>query len=821
MTTKIPKLLVKKGIKIGYLNVCYLQNKKDEIAKIISNQGDQFHFFCFAETHLTDKMITPDLKIPGYKEIIKNPNKKLETGLLLYHSSNLSIERLHRFETLEVESIWIQLKLKKNKPINIGFIYRNPAENTNWLTNFKTMMKSVINTDLETLLFGDFNINLFNDQNTWKHTYEQFNLCQCLKVATRERKNKKTTSTLIDHIYSTHKDHIIETSSKKIGISDHNTICATWAKKGVKVPQIGHHTILCRNFAKFNETNFICDPHFTNLESVYGLSHPEEKIKIWLEIFTEIYNRHAPLRKKRVKDILPKPWFNNDIADSIQQRDNCEKNDPNFNALRNKVTSLKRKAIKDYFRKLASDKTNSKSVWRGMDSISNNSAGKRASPVTDIDPISLNKHFTSITNQIINIDKSATNNLNALKDFCKKKEIHHQLAITPMTKYEVYDYLISLKQNNTQGLDNIDGKILRITAPLISETLTHIYNSCIESNYFPEALKEANIIPLFKAGDKTNPSNYRPISILSLLSKPLEKHIQKHIVHHLDKYDLIHENQSGFRKMHSCHTALTSLVEECYTNIKDRILTGVVFADFAKAFDVIDHSLLLRKLKCYNFSRNLLSLIESFLSNRKQLVTIDTNKSPFLEQKFGVPQGSILGPILFTLYINDLPLEVKTSKCKMFADDTSLTNSNKTVPNLFREMQTSLNTLTSWTEKNHMALNPEKTKFMLITTHQKRYYLQKPLPQLLIKNAPIQEVDSHVVLGINIQNNLSWANYLDEIRKRLSSKVFQLGQIKHYLDKHSRKLFFNAYIQSIIGYASSLWDEAPKRNTSEQFDMSF
>ena len=441
--------------------------------------------------------------------------------------------------------------------------------------------------------------------------------------------------------------------------------------------------------------------------------------------------------------------------------------------------------------------------------LTNKTATKRPSINSRVSPDELNKHFVSVTDQVLTNDRSKTNDLTLLKTYCREKKIYHAVYIPPMKLYEVYDSLRKLKQTGTRGIDGIDGKILKLCTPIIAEPLTYIYNLCIDQNYFPETFKQTKVIPILKSGDPTDASNYRPISILPVLSKPLEKHIQKHISAHITKYQLLHPNQSGFRENHSCHTALTNMIEQLYTNMKDEQLSGILFVDFAKAFDVIDHNLLLRKLKLYNLSNSTLDMIQSFLSDRHQIVSVNTVESSFLEQKFGVPQGSILGPLLFSLYINDLPLSISNSLCEMFADDTSLQTRHSELNGVSKQLQKNVNELIDWTELNHMALNSQKTKCMLVTTYQKRHTLTSSLPPIYIGNNKIDEVKYHTILGVTIQNDLSWTIYLDKLSTRVSQKVSQLTQMKHFLNLHARKIFFFAHIQSLIDYTSTIWDNAP------------
>ena len=373
-------------------------------------------------------------------------------------------------------------------------------------------------------------------------------------------------------------------------------------------------------------------------------------------------------------------------------------------------------------------------------------------------------------------DLSYLNDLEHLHTYCKYKNIKSSVLFPPITVYEVYHYLINLKQTATRGLDGIDAKILKLSAPVITDTLTYIYNRCLDNKCFPNNLKQAKIIPIYKAGDKSEPSNYRPISILPVLSKPLEKHIYKHVMSHISKYDLLHPNQSGFRENYSCHTALTNLVDKWLLNINDNKITGVLFVDFSKAFDVIDHSLLLRKLNIYNFSEQASSVIRSFLSNRQQCVCLDRTYSKSSIQKFGVPQGSVLGPILFLLYINDLPLSI-TETCELFADDTTIHTSHSDLNVLFTNLQENINQLVNWTELNHMSLNDQKTKFMVITSRQKRQNLSTSMPNILVNNTTVDEVCTHKILGVTLDNNLCWTPHINILSKRISQKIFQLSKI--------------------------------------------
>jgi hypothetical protein len=461
--------------------------------------------------------------------------------------------------------------------------------------------------------------------------------------------------------------------------------------------------------------------------------------------------------------------------------------------------------MKNHFNKLVEDNKNSQQIWKAINELTNKH--KQTQQAIQISPHTLNTHFSTVADRVIQTDKSKINNLEKLRDFCDWKSGSSSLQIAHMHVAGVYKSLNQLKQNNTRGLDGIDNKILKLSAPYIAETLTYIYNLCIDKCTFPSLFKQAKVIPLYKSGDMNDPSNYRPISILSSLSKPLERHINSQLQTHLLKHNLLHSNQSGFRPNHSCHTALTTMVEQWLENINNNRFTGALFVDFSKAFDVIDHDLLIRKLEYYKLSIDCIKLIRSFLCNRQQSVCINRVTSDPLPVDFGVPQGSVLGPLLFSVYINDLPLHI-SQECEMFADDTTIHTNETDISKVAFSLQKSANELQSWTEYNHMALNPSKTEVMLLTTRQKRQNLTSLLPTVTVCNQPLKEIQHHKILGVTIDNNLSWSEHIKILSKNVAKKAFQLSRIKHFLNPQSRKLFYTGHIQSAIDYASTLWDSA-------------
>ena len=503
-------------------------------------------------------------------------------------------------------------------------------------------------------------------------------------------------------------------------------------------------------------------------------------------------------------------WWDDELENATQLRDQLKSKGLEVEAKkqRNKVTSMKRLKRNEYFRTLITSNNNSKELWRAINELTKNKSKNHNSPTSDLSCDDFNKHFTDIPIKVIKNDKTNSNDLKPLRSYCSEKNIQSKSNLPLMTINDVYKELNQLKQSNTKGIDGVDGKILKLSASIITGSLTYIYNLCLSNKTFPDILKQAKVVPVYKkSGNVSDPNNYRPISILPVLSKPIEKHISKHTMEHFLKNDLLHQNQSGFRPNHSCHTALVKLVDQWLENIDQNEYTGVLLVDFAKAFDVIDRNLLIKKLNLYNINDNHLDLIKSFLSNRQQSVYYNNKFSCMLPLNYGVPQGSNLGPILFSIYINDLPLYIK-NKCDLFADDTTIHTSNKKLQTISTQLQLNVNELLQWSELNHMALNPSKTKRMLITTRQRRQNIKEELKDINVYNITINNTESHKLLGVIIDDNLSWSPHVSNLCKKVSSKIYALNRIKHVLNIKCRKLYFQTYIQSLIDYASTLWDGA-------------
>ena len=799
-----------KGLTIGNVNACHLRNKVDDVTVLINSHPNKVHLFGVNETRLDAEVNDSLLHINNYSIVRKDAEQKqMHTGLVVYIHDSIRhfVKRRNDLESDTVEAIWLEIFQKKSASAYVCSLYRNPAYTSEWMNDFMTMMDKIPdNADI--VLLGDFNFDLFGQQNSWLTVISMLGLSQLITDSTRVTSK---TQTLIDHIYTNDPTKVINPTIIQSSLSDHYAIFCTYHAKLPKLPKNGHDYIQYRSFKGFNETLFLHDIACLPFHQIYETLDPDKALDLLHMLMIVVIDKHAPIRTKRVKHSDLPPWITAELVFTMKLRDIYKKNndDINYKKTKNLVSSMVDKAKESYFNKLIEDKKDTATLWRAINTFTKKSNNK-ASASTSISPELFNQHFLSVSDRVLTPEHIKASNDYVCPDnlvqFCKEKVKDNNFNIPFLTVYEVGKLISSLGDKKSMGPENIPAFFLQLTLPYIVEPLTYIYNLCIESNTFPAALKVAKVIPLPKASDKSNPDNFRPISLLPLLSKPLERHIQKHLYDYLDKNSLLHINQSGFRPKHSCQTALISLCDSWLAAINKTQVVGTLFLDFRKAFDLVSHSILLQKLSLYLPSSPTVRFLQSFLENRFQFVEVNKITSSKVIVKTGVPQGSVLGPLLFLIYINDLPLNLSSDLTStLFADDASIHTASENISDLNLGLQEGLDNVNDWCLKNSMSIHPDKTKCMIITTRQK--HQRAPLLlSLSLGSQNIHQVSEHKVLGLTLDSELNWHSHLNSLAKRLSRNVYLLSRLKRYATKEALKLFFEAHINSFVNYVSTVWD---------------
>ena len=341
----------------------------------------------------------------------------------------------------------------------------------------------------------------------------------------------------------------------------------------------------------------------------------------------------------------------------------------------------------------------------------------------------------------------------------------------------------------------------------IAPVLVRLFNLCMDNGTFPDSLKIASIIPLHKGGQKTVPTNYRPISLLPIFAKLFEKIIKHRLVEHLDKYNLITDNQFGFRKNRSTELAVTNIHNALLGNLDNNKLTCTIFLDLAKAFDSVDHNILIKKLDKYGIRNKPLQLIKSYLTDRQHLTKINDIKSDMKVINIGVPQGSVLGPLLFLLFINDLPL-ITDFNVKLFADDTFLSLVGDDFKTLRSKANRELRKVSYWFSANRLTLNVAKSKFMIIKRGNK-----KPNENFVLKfnGKKMEQCVSYKYLGIHIDEKLTWKAHINYLCEKVSKMCGLFSKLRHCCNKELLRVVYFALVESHLQYCNIIWGNASER----------
>ena len=367
----------------------------------------------------------------------------------------------------------------------------------------------------------------------------------------------------------------------------------------------------------------------------------------------------------------------------------------------------------------------------------------------------------------------------------------------------------TFKPKSSKDSEGISMKVLKWILPSIALPITTLVNQSLATGIFPSNLKIAKIMPLQKQPNNCNIDNFRPISLLPSISKVIEKCVFDQVYEYFEKNKLLYDSQYGYRQSHSTETACLEIIDRLHRQLDQNKTPLCIFIDLSKAFDTLDHAILLSKLEYYGLQQNTLNWFRSYLFNRKQYVEIEGYKSDMRNVNTGVPQGSILGPLLFIIYMNDLNFVSKKFNAILFADDTTLnsvlsvfTNNNNIT--LSSKINNEINKLNEWMKTNKLSLNIKKTKFMIFR------YPQKPvssLPKLDIKieGKRIEQVDQFKFLGITIHETLTWKHHIDIIRVKISKVTGTMRRLKSYINSKVLLSIYNTLILSHLHYGILCW----------------
>lgn len=701
-------------------------------------------------------------------------------------------------------------------------IYRTPGIQitANFLYRFKLFLQKIEkeNKLKKVLIASDFNINILNNDSSsenFKNIVNQYGYKFCNWEPTRIT---VSSSSCIDNILISSNYGLHNSLNQDLSLSDHNALFITVPVSLPYVRSVFVNRCSIRIFESeaqilfLNKLNLALQD-FTLVDSV------EINYNNFLNKFILCMDEFFPV--KSVNKVNTKQrWITKGIRISASRKRELHKelklnNDIDFvnyvkkyRQIFKKVVSAAKKIENDKF--ILNSKNKPKATWTvvkneiGLNNkMKNNNItleliDKEVSSPVEVAEL-FNTHFTNIVSNmnIHNVNLSSNN-------FVRFNDVITLDIFNEVSVNEVDKIITSLSSGKTCGWDNIPMILLKLSVNLISPIITLLINQAFTTGVFPLKLKFSEIKPIYKKGSAKDISNYRPISILSNISKIFERAINFRLVQFLEANNIICNEQYGFRKNRNTELALSSFVDRVSGALDGSRSAAGVFCDLSKAFDCVNHQVLIKKMEILGIRNKALKLIKSYLLNRYQRTVIKNNsfiyRSKWSKISFGVPQGSVLGPTLFLIYINNLPSEIPRQFI-LFADDTNVLIRSDNFEDLEDNIVSTLSELEKWFEKNGLLLNHDKTNII--------HFRAKNLAYNEINNSNLNTVNSHKFLGVHIDRNLNWKTHIEFLVNKLSTYRFAFKVLTNSVSKETCRVVYCAYIQSILKYGIIVWGLSP------------
>ena len=809
-------LELKNKFSVVHYNVQSILNKVD----IIQSELQQFDVISLTETWLDNSISDDEIIFNGFNLFRRDRVNDRHGGVCVFVKRELYAKRRIDLELQNTECIWVEIFVD-HKKLLIGTFYRSPNSSNDALIAIENSIGLANDTNIHDILItGDFNLDIFKP-NTWSKIN---NLCQYFGL---EQLIKEPT-------------HYTESSSSAIDLfltSNSNNVFLT----GVGDPFLEHNIryhcpIFCLlkfdNSAKSTFSRHIwlydrCDFNSfrDEIQQTDWQLFKHDNIDTYAEnvttCLTELAKKHVPNKTIICRPLDP-PWLTTYIRKLIRKRKRLfskfkkskNANDfDNYKTFRNIVTNEIRKSKKEQIDKLTENINNntncSKDWWKTL------KAFIKPNQTSSIPPLNVNGDIYSDNTDKATIlndyftEQSSLDDSNAnlpadlnIPDFT--------LNSISITANEVESVLKALQTGKASGPDAINNRILKELAKPLSFPLSDLFNASLSKGKVPALWKQANVTPIHKKNDPSEITNYRPISLLSTVGKVLEKIVHKYVFNFLMDHEVLTTLQSGFISGDSTVNQLVDIYNSFCKALDEGKEVRAIFCDISKAFDRVWIKGLLYKLQTVGITGHLLQWFTDYLNNRKQRVVLPGDFSHWANLKAGVPQGSILGPLLFLIYINDIVRNINSS-IRLFADDTSLYIIVENPIQAATILNSDLSQIYTWASNWLVTFNPSKTESLLFSRK-----LFKPLhPTLYMNQQDIITVESHKHLGLTFTNDLSWHEHLNNIKTKAWHRINVMRKLKFQLSRKSLQIIYFSFIKPLLEYADVVWDNCTQYEANE------
>uniref|UniRef100_A0A3B3CCL8 Reverse transcriptase domain-containing protein n=1 Tax=Oryzias melastigma TaxID=30732 RepID=A0A3B3CCL8_ORYME len=813
-----------KGILGGHLNIRSVVSKTEQLEHLLTESN--LDYLCLSETWLKPSTPQSVFHIEGYNVFRCDRKQGKGGGVMIYVKEKFDCTTIENLSD-SLECTGITIKLSPEMSFVVIVIYRPPSAKDIFFTHLTEILKKCNNK--ETILLGDFNINWLDKSNSKKlrQITTKFQMMQMMKTATRITKSSES---MIDLIFTNKEERITKSYNLITGLSDHNLTLIIRKLSKTRYnnsSRVNFNTVIPR-ISKRDLGSFDNEIQQIKWDQITCNKNCQDATADFMKYFSDLVQKYSKELPHKCKIKTSLPWINETVLKLMKQRDAALKKYLKtglltdtllYKELRNNVTSLLRKSKANFYLNLIEQaKGNTKKLWQTINKITareNHSSQKfeifiNENLETDVQMVA--NHFNDyFIESVKNLEIQNKN----FRNFSKSTDFvvldgQNSLYFKLTDEREINKILQTFTNSKSKDIWGMDNALLKRHKEMFVTPIVYITNKSIEENTFPTAFKTAVITPLFKSGDKRSLCNYRPISILPAVSKVVEKVIAEQLKKHLSTNNFLHPMQFGYRTQHSTETACCYFIETAKAKLDKGGVLGAVFLDLSKAFDTVNHSVLLRKLAHYDLSPSAMQWIESYLCGRVQHVRINSTLSTSKTSDLGVPQGSVLGPLLFTIYINDLPSVCSDVDIQMYADDTVVYVHGSDAASVAKKLTNALENISLWLQSASLTLNLNKTVAMYFTKTKKQ---KSSFPCIYINKCQIKTVDEFKYLGVILDTNFSFKKHVKKVSNTIKYSLSVFRNIRNKLTHDSAKVYLDAMILSHIGYCISCWSQACETTT--------